>query len=316
MHEIRNVDALARTARMGSSSVNSTLTAPLAPCHGRTRWCLVETKVKDPGNNVSIATSTSTPSAPCTRTTTSWMLPSLNDGYHLAHTFNNWLDLYLVLVDSCLSVSGLHHGFVLHLLYCLDKRCSWFLWWHDAVENKCITIQPCVAHPTLTKLQPKLTKYWRNTGAGRRSMTEWRPMSNPARQCMTVPDIVGWLNVTECRRRATDCDVTPTQRNALFTEADKTLGQAGFLRVCVRSMGVAIRLDLRHRAMQFGWCGLVLGQNAILACRSRFLCMLKVCRGQKMFSRSLCVSWGFSTSSFGQCLVDIRSIFRMLSDGG
>ena len=89
MHEIRNMDALARTARMGSISVNSTLTAPLAPCHGRTRWCLVETKVKDPGNNVSIATSTYTPSAPCTTTTTSWMLPSLNDGYHLAHTFNN-----------------------------------------------------------------------------------------------------------------------------------------------------------------------------------------------------------------------------------
>jgi len=89
---------------------------------------------------------------------------------------------------------------------------------------------------------------------------------------MTVADIVGWLNVTECRRRATDCEVTPTQRNALLTESDKTLGQTGFLRVCVRSMGVAIRLDVRHLAIQFGWWGLILGQNAILARRSRFLC--------------------------------------------
>ena len=54
------------------------------------------------------------------------------------------------------------------------------------------------------------------------------------------------VDVTPCRRRATDCDVTPTQRNALLTESDKTLGQAGFLRVCVRSMGVIIRLDLRR----------------------------------------------------------------------
>ena len=133
-------------------------------------------------------------------------------------------------------------------------------------------------------------------------MTEWRPMSYPAKQCMTVPDIVGWLYVTECRHRATDCDVTPTQRNSLLIESDKTLGQAGFLRVCVRSMGVAIRLDVRHLAMQFGWWGWVLGQHAILAWCSRFVC--KICRGQKLFSRSLSVSWGFSTVSvwliFGQ----------------
>ena len=131
------------------------------------------------------------------------------------------------------------------------------------------------------------------------------PNGNP---CLT-PDIVGWLNVTKCWRRATDCDVTPTQRNALLTESDKTLGQAGFPRVCVRSMWVAIRLDLRHLAMKFGSWGLVLGQNVILACRSRLLCMLKMYRGQKMFCRSFCDSWGFSTLSFGQCLVDIRSIY-------
>ena len=52
---------------------------------------------------------------------------------HLAHTFNSWLDLYMVLVVSCWSVSGLHHGFALHLLYYLDQRFSWFLWWHEAV---------------------------------------------------------------------------------------------------------------------------------------------------------------------------------------
>jgi len=58
--------------------------------------------------------------------------------------------------------------------------------------------------------------------------------------------IVGLL--TECRRTSTDCDVTPTQRNALLTESEQTLWQAGFLRVCVTSMGVVIQLELRHLA--------------------------------------------------------------------
>ena len=80
--------------------------------------------------------------APCTITTTSWMPPSLRDWHHLAHTFNNWLDLYLVVVFSCWSVSfGMHHSFAL-----LDQCFFWSLEWHNAVENQCNTTQPCVAH--------------------------------------------------------------------------------------------------------------------------------------------------------------------------
>ena len=37
-----------------------------------------------------------------------------------------------------------------------------------------------------------------------------------------------------------------------LTQLKETLGQAGLLGVCVTSMGVAIRSDLRHLAMQFG----------------------------------------------------------------
>ena len=48
--------------------------------------------------------------------------------------------------------------------------------------------------------------------------------------------------------------------------------------------------------------------NSVAACRSRFLCMLKICLGQKIFSRSHCVSEGISTSPLGQCSVDIWSM--------
>ena len=47
------------------------------------------------------------------------------------HTFNNWLDLYLVFVVNA------------------GSTLFWFLWWHGAVENKCITNQPCMAQPYL-----------------------------------------------------------------------------------------------------------------------------------------------------------------------
>ena len=68
---------------------------------------------------------------------------------------------------------------------------------------------------------------------------------------------VGWYAMLLRRYYVREGQSNRLQRNtnadkSTLTQLKETLGQAGLLGVCVTSMGVAIRSDLRHLAMQFG----------------------------------------------------------------
>ena len=68
---------------------------------------------------------------------------------------------------------------------------------------------------------------------------------------------VGWYAMLLRRYYVREGQSNRLQRNtnadkSTLTQLKETLGQAGLLGVCVTSMGVYIRSDLRHLAMQFG----------------------------------------------------------------